>query len=725
MRNTYGILVLSLLIQIACSDEKNQKMTFEPNNVTESFFGHSVQDPFRNIENLADSTVIRWLEKNTRSSTEKLEKISERNILLANITNNTQGSKAAVKRLYTAKQYYFYLKRLPKSKTYDLYRRRIGENAEELLWSPTFLKTTTKESSSYTITYLKPSWDASKIALAITKDDEEISEIVVFNVRTRTLEDLRISNCWPSELGGISWLPDNSGFTYTYIPNIDRRAKNYLLNTQSILHKLGEDPNDRKVIFAKEKSSKIDINEEDLAMIFIPDPNSPYLLAKAGGVGYSNYFYKRIADIENTARRWIPLFGKSQLIRQYVIDSTTFYYRTARDASNFKICVTNLDDPDFINPKVMVDESPDGVITDFAVTKDGLYYVRTKNGVDAKLFLLKDGQHIKIDLPTPAGSINISSANSDQFNLEVKIEGWLNYEDRYLYNWQEKIFVKENLAPVEDHPELSDVIVEEIEITSHDGALMPLSIIYNKDLKKNGKNPLLINAYGAYKWSNSPYLYPYLLHWVRNGGIYAVAHVRGGGEKGDSWYKAGYKETKYNSWKDLIAATEYLIDEKYTSKNKTALWGASAGGITVGRAITERPDLYAAAVIRVGVLNPLRSEFGLNGKNNVKEFGTVNDSTEFKALLRMDAYQSIKDGTKYPSVLLTAGMNDARVPPWQAAKFAARLEQANPNNDVMLMVDFDGGHGFQADIDKRNEELADIMTFLFWKTEHPKYQPSN
>ena len=148
------------------------------------------------------------------------------------------------------------------------------------------------------------------------------------------------------------------------------------------------------------------------------------------------------------------------------------------------------------------------------------------------------------------------------------------------------------------------------------------------------------------------------------------------------------------------------------------------GGILIGRAITERPDLYAAAIIKVGILNTLRNEFGANGKNGIKEFGTVSDSLEFKYLLEMDAYHHIKENTNYPAIFLTAGLNDSRISAWQPAKFAARMQASTiSERPVLLSVDFEGGHGFDNSENKRNKELADVLTFAFWQTGHPDFQP--
>jgi prolyl oligopeptidase len=195
-----------------------------------------------------------------------------------------------------------------------------------------------------------------------------------------------------------------------------------------------------------------------------------------------------------------------------------------------------------------------------------------------------------------------------------------------------------------------------------------------------------------------------------------------GGEKGEKWRLGGYKDTKPNTWRDLIDCTEYLIKEKYTSKDKVAIWGGSAGGITVGRAMTERPDLFKAVIAEVGLMNPLRDEITPNGQP--KEFGSVKDPKEFKALLQMDAYHHIKKGVKYPATLITGGINDQRVIVWEPVKFAAKLMADNASsNPILLKIDFEGGHGANIPITQRYADIGDIFAFAFWQLGHPDYQP--
>ncbi len=230
------------------------------------------------------------------------------------------------------------------------------------------------------------------------------------------------------------------------------------------------------------------------------------------------------------------------------------------------------------------------------------------------------------------------------------------------------------------------MVVEELMVPSHDGVLVPLSLVYKKSLVRDGNHPVFMGGYGAYGVSLDPYFSPEFVLPILDGAIFAVAHVRGGGELGNQWYKGGFKTTKPNTWKDLIACAEYLVREKYTSPGKIVINSASAGGILVGRAMTERPDLFAAAIPEVGCLNALRMEESPNGPVNAPEFGTVKDSVECMALIEMDAYLKIQDNVNYPATLVTAGMNDPRVIAWQPAKFAARLQAANVSDKPILFL---------------------------------------
>ncbi len=254
--------------------------------------------------------------------------------------------------------------------------------------------------------------------------------------------------------------------------------------------------------------------------------------------------------------------------------------------------------------------------------------------------------------------------------------------------------------------------------------MLPISIIKQKNVVLDSNNPVLLYGYGSYGTIARPFFDYMFLTWVKEGGVLVVPHVRGGGEKGNKWYLDGSKTKKSNTWKDLIAATEYLIEEKYTNPSKIALWGTSAGGIMAGKAITTRPDLYATAVFISPAMNMLRSEIQPNGLNSIKEFGTVEKEDEFKALLDMDSYHSIKKGVKYPSVYVYAGAQDGRVVVWDPAKFVAKLQASSTSKKPILFdVDFKSGHaGNVGGANSVFRLYANSIAFMLWQTGHPDYQ---
>ena len=252
--------------------------------------------------------------------------------------------------------------------------------------------------------------------------------------------------------------------------------------------------------------------------------------------------------------------------------------------------------------------------------------------------------------------------------------------------------------------------------------MVPLSILYNKNTVLNGNNSCILTGYGCYGYSFSPYFSIMNLELINQGVALAVAHVRGGGEKGENWHLSGHKTTKPNTWKDFIACAEYLIKNGYTTKEKLAGTGTSAGGILIGRAITERPDLFAAAVCNVGDANALRAEYETDGPANSKEYGTVKDSIECLALIEMDALNHVQKGVKYPAVLCATGINDARVAPWQPGKFAGALQNATASGKpVLLRVDLNNGH-FTENRLVTFSDFADQFAFLLWQTLNPNFR---
>jgi prolyl oligopeptidase len=353
-----------------------------------------------------------------------------------------------------------------------------------------------------------------------------------------------------------------------------------------------------------------------------------------------------------------------------------------------------------------------------------LYLQELDGGVYHILRLPYGGKVSRLPLPFD-GFAEIYPSDPRMAGALILMTSWVKGLRVYDYNPKTNAMTLTDLQPAGPYDNPDELTSEDVLVPSYDGTMVPLTIVSKKGLPHDGSNPTVIMAYGAYGITEDPFFNPMFLPMLQRGAIYTVAHVRGGGEYGEDWYKAGYKLTKPNTWRDLIACAQYLIDKKYTSPAKLGIWGGSAGGITIGRSLTERPDLFAAAVPLVGVLNPIRFEASANGVENVQEFGSVASQEGFEDLYAMDSYQHVREGVGYPAVLLTTGMNDPRVTPWMPTKMAARLQAANSSpKPILLRVDYEGGHGIGASRKQREELLSDIFSFFFWQFGVPGFQPA-
>jgi len=616
---------------------------------------------------------------------------------------------------------HFYLKITSKDNVPKLYFKESFDSEENLLFDPNMFRSEKK--IEYVINYIKPNWTGSKIIVSITEKGKEISELLIIDVKTKEISKEILTNSWVSEIGGITWLPDDSSFIYVYHPTIDPKSPKFLKNTKSVIYSLGDQKDNLLEIFSKDHNPGLNIKEEDFPSVLLTDPSNEYLVGQKKGVAaYNDAYFLPVDKIKS--KNWKPLFKKSDQIKKFVIKKDSLYYISSKNTPNFEIRKTSLKNLDLKNSEILVKEKKDTIITDFEITSEGLYFVTSKNGIQADLFKLKSKKQIKIELPYVFGDIILSAKSLNHPELWIKTRGWITQSRRYEY--KNNILQEKTLSPIYDDKKLQDIVIKEVEVTAHDGEKIPLSLIYNKSLVKDGKNYTMMDGYGAYGVSMIPFFSLRRLLWVKEGGIYAIAHVRGGGEKGDAWHKGGFKTTKSNTWKDFISCAEYLMNNNYTSKDKLAVWSGSAGGIMIGRAITDRPDLFKAAIVEFGSLNTLRSESRPNGANNVKEYGTIKDSLEFEGIKEMDAYHHIQQGVEYPATFLTAGLNDPRVPAWFSVKFAARMQASNASDNInLILIDDETGHGTDNTKLKEFERYANILSFAFWQTGHPDYQPKN
>ncbi|SHJ47559.1 prolyl oligopeptidase family serine peptidase [Aquimarina spongiae] len=712
-----GFLFLLTLLSFGC--QKVQKEV-----VHDSYFGQVIQDPFRNLEYLENKDVLQWIHKENSVTTSYLNTIPKQQDLIDQQIAHDQKNKYFISRLnYTPNGMVFFLKQTANENRAKLYYKKNTDSSEVELFNPKDFDPQSKD--EYQISYIKPSWDGSKIVVSLIKNGDENATMFVLDVKTKKKLSGSLTNGIPSGgVGGVQWLADNTTLYYTYFPNINNKSSSTYLNGKAILYKTGTDFSQIKDVFSTKNNPDLGLKSEDFPTLSINNSNFKYVIGiVSGATQFQDAFYLPTKQLFEKEQPWKPLYKKEHKVKTHdFIGENDIIYLTAQNAPNFKICKTSFTSKNFDHPEVLITEKKDEVIKYLTVTSKGIFYSTVKNGVIARLFRYHKGEEKEITLPKPSGDIKLAKNGQE---IIISLKGWLSKTQRYTFDEETNSLVPYNIFPDNGHENnFADLTIEEVTVKGHDGVEIPLSLIYQRDLKKDGTNPILMRSYGAYGSSMIPTAYYPFLLYVREGGIYAVAHVRGGGEKGDAWRNGGYKTTKPNTWKDIISCTEYLITNNYTSKRKIAIWGGSAGAVGVGRALTERPDLYGAAILSRGILNTVRIEAGINGANSAKEFGTIKDSIEFRGLYNMDAYHHIKDNTSFPATLVTTGMNDSRVPPWQSFKFAARLQEANTSkNPILLKTEFDSGHGLQSTKKRGFETIATALSFALRHTGHPNYQP--
>ena len=522
--------------------------------------------------------------------------------------------------------------------------------------------------------------------------------------------------------GNPQWLPDGSGFFYKQDKEmLTEEDKNSAFEDSKVmLHLLHSDTKRDKEIFSRTLNKEYNLEKIDIPMLFtFPTSDKVLINIQKGTNQFYSIFYGNLHEILNKPAEtvnWTKICDADQKIGSNVLYNNLFFSLSYSSNPNGQLIMMHLPS---LEPKVLF-EGSNFAIEDMVLTLGGLYITSLENGINKLVKIdLKKYTSVYCELPF-SGGITLrpffpivsyfQQCNSLLFGYSAFNKPW----DMYLCDSLNKIQKTNFYKELTSDNLIKDIVVEEIQVPSYDGVMVPLSIVYKKGILLNGTNPTIINAYGAYGTSIKSEYDRERLAWFNKGGIYAVAHVRGGGEKGYNWYKGGFKENKSNSWKDLISCSEYLIKNNYTSSKKLALFGGSAGGITLGMAITERPDLFKAAVIYVGLLNAIRIENSFNTAN-ITEFGTTKDSVEFQYLMNMDVYHHIREKVTYPSILFTASLNDSRVAHWLPAKAVASMQQVGKNDNIILFRIDDGGHFSYP-------SGADIYSFLLWQLGHGDFK---
>jgi prolyl oligopeptidase len=714
---TARILAGFLALAIASGTFAQTKPPVAPaRDVTDTYFGQTVVDPYRWMEK-AEPEFVQWLRDENAYSRSVLTSIPGRDKILARLTelDNAAASVGQVQR--AGEDMYFYTKTEPGANIRKLYVRKGLNGAERLLVDPDAMGTKDKH---YAMDYFAPSLDGTYVIYGVSQGGSENSVLHVMQTETgRVLPDA-IDR---TQYAGPSWLPDGKSFFYWRSNKLPPGAPptEVYKRMRTYLHVLGNDPDKDRAVFGYGITPGV---TDDHFPFVAYTPGSPYLLAVAGH-GVQNeqmLFTAPVTSLANKSIPWKKIVSEDDDVVGAAVRGNDIYLLTHKNAPRYKVVKTSLINPNLANATTVIAPG-EMVVTDAQAAKEALY-VQVLDGGISRIKRVSYANGSVEEIPMPVQGTASLSVDPRYLGALINLTSWTQSPLWYRYTPENKKLVDTGLQP-RSPVDMSAYESLEVKAKNADGTMVPLSIILKKGTPRDGSHPTLLSGYGAYGISSLPFFDPKRVAWLELGGIFAIAHVRGGGEYGEEWHAAGQKKTKMNTIDDFIACAEYLIDQKYTSQPKLAGTGTSAGGILIGRAITKRPDLFAAAVSRVGASNPLRFEVTQGGPANVPEFGTVGNREDFESLRSFDPYINIQPNTKYPAVLLTAGLNDPRVPPWQPGKMTAKLQASSTSGKpVLLRVEFDAGHGLGSTRSQFREELADTYAFLLWQFGEPGYQPA-
>jgi prolyl oligopeptidase len=687
-------------------------------DAADTYFGHTYKDPYRWLENLHDPEVETWFKAQADLTDRLLAKIPGRDELVAEWTALDKLNPATYSGIGYENGRVFYKKTLGGENVGKIYWRQGWKGEEKLLFDPA----TYKPGVTTTIESAVPSWDGRHVALALSSGAAEFSELRVLDVDQGTLLPER---CFPTFSDGTGWTSDNKSFFYAAPSVSDIKNPEIMLNSKMKLHRLGTDCANDLDFFSSVSYPGLGILPQEFALVGIFESYPNYVIGHLATVQKEwRRFYAPVPKDLTAKIQWKVLCQRPDNLSygmQFVGDDV--YAVTLTGAPRCKVVRTSIQHPDWAHAETIVPEGPDS-IRSLIKCKHCLLIVYS-DGVVGRLakYDLATGQTTEIKLAAP-DTLSVECPDWRTDRCLVSITSWTLPLTIYDLDARKNTFAKSMFNSDVSYPGFENLVSEEVEVPGHDGTMIPLSILHKKGISMDGSNSCILDGYGAYGASATPRFS--ILHSIASRGVVlAWAHVRGGGEKGEAWHKAGYKTTKPNTWKDFNSCAEYLIKLGYTSPGKLAGTGTSAGGILISRAITERPDLFRAAICNVGLANVMRSEFRPTGPVNTAEFGTIKDPMECQALYEMDGVQHVQTGVKYPAVMGVAGWNDPRVPAWQPGKFVATLQSASASpNPALMMVNYDSGH-IAAVKTVAFRDMANQIAFLLWQTGHKDFQPTN
>jgi prolyl oligopeptidase len=669
--------------------------------VTTEYHGVTVEDPYQWLEADDDSQVKAWSDAQNQQTRKYLDSLPDRAAIEKQLQEWYAKTSPNYFSLVSRPGILFAMKFQPPKQQPLLVTLASADDlkSEKVVLDPNVLDT----KGATTIDWFVPSLDGKYLAISLSKGGSEDGTLHFYETATgKALPDTIAHVQYPTAGGSAAWNADGTGVFYTRFPRKGERPDTDLNFYQQIyFHKLGTPDTDDTYSIGKDFPR---IAEITLAA----SHDGKYILATVAD-GDGGDFAHYLLGPDKTWKQITQFSDQIKLARLGRDDA--LYLLSRADAPRGKILRLPLEAPELKNAAEIV-SAGEAVIEKIVPSKEALYVGDLLGGPSQiRRFDLNGKNATTIPIPQ-ISSVQEMLALEDGSLLFRAVS--FTEPAAWFHCANEKTEPVKTALRSTSPVSFADIEVRREFATSKDGTKIPLNILFRKGTQRDGNNPTLLYAYGGYGISMSPNFDFTRRLWFDRGGVYVVANIRGGGEFGEEWHKAGNLTKKQNVFDDFAAAAEYLIKENYTRPGKLAIQGGSNGGLLMGAMITQHPDLFGAVVSSVGIYDMLRVELAPNGAFNVTEFGTVKNPEQFKALYAYSPYHHVVDGTKYPAVLMMTGANDGRVAPYHSRKMTARLVAATKSGTpILLRTSSSAGHGIGTALSERIKQSADIYAFLF------------
>lgn len=697
--------VVFLAVLISCDNKPQNKETMaltypetKKVDTVDTYFGTEVPDPYRWLEDDRSEETAAWVDAQNEVTFDYLNSIPYRDDIKNKLSDMWNYEKVGAP--FTEGDYTYFFKNDGLQNQYVLYRYKNDENpddAEVFLDPNTFTKDGTTSLDA-----IKFSKDGELLVYSISEAGSDWRKVIVRNTETNeilgdTIMDVKFS--------GLAW-KEKEGFYYSSYDKPDGSELSAMTDQHKLyFHKLGTPQSEDKVIFGETPEEKHRYVGSSVT------EDGRYLVVTASISTSGNKLF--IKDLNQPNADFITILDHTDS-DTYVMHSegTKLFLVTNLNAPNKKIVTTDISNPTPSNWKDLIPET-ENVLN--AGTGGGYIFANyMKDAVShVEQYDLEGNKVRTIELPGVGTARGFGAKNDDE-ELYFSFTNYIMPPSIYKYdieNGTSELFIE---PEINFDPE--DYESKQIFYTSKDGTKIPMIITHKKGIELNGKNPTILYGYGGFNISLTPSFSVSNAMWLEEGGIYAVANLRGGGEYGKDWHNAGIKTKKQNVFDDFIAAAEYLIDNNYTSSDYLAIRGGSNGGLLVGATMTQRPDLVKVAIPAVGVLDMLRYHTFTAGAGWAYDYGTAEESKEmFEYLKGYSPLHNLKEGTAYPATMITTADHDDRVVPAHSFKFAAALQAKHAgSNPVLIRIEKDAGHGAGVPVSKIIEQSADVFAFILY-----------